>query len=356
LGGSRGRRIEIEDREACVTLVKEAVKKGCRFAKACEILEVSLRTFQRWEQGASGDQRKGPKTIPANKLKEEEQKKVLEIATSKQYRDLSPAQIVPLLADEGEYVASESTFYRLLHREKMMTHRSAWEPTRHHKPEAITATEPNQVWSWDITYLVSWVQGRFFYLYMDEDVYSRKIVGWDIFEKESSEYASVVIEQACKAEGISRDQLTIHSDNGSPMKGATLLATLERLGVARSFSRPGVSDDNPYIESLFRTLKYRPGFPKKPFRDMAEAWEWVNQFVHWYNTIHLHSGIQFVTPRDRHQKHDAEILKKRKDVYQQARKKNPVRWTKETRNWEPIKEVKLNPEKKEEINKLGLAA
>jgi len=331
----------------CVVLVEAAVKKGCRRVKACEVLGVNIRTFQRWKNGTSEDRRTGPKTSPANKLTEEEQANVLKIATSKEYRDLSPAQIVPLLADQGDYVASESTLYRLLHQKDMVKHRSACEPTQHHKPKAITATGPNQVWSWDITYLLNVVQGRFYYLYMVEDVYSRKIVGWGIFEKESSEDASIVIEEACKKEGISRDQLTIHSDNGSPMKGAMLLATLERLGVARSFSRPGISDDNPYIESLFRTLKYRPEFPKKPFESMAAAQAWVLQFVVWYNNEHLHSGIRFTTPSQRHQKQDVGILKNREKVYWHAKERNPMRWTREIRNWNPIGPVTLNPEKKE---------
>ena len=339
-----------------MALIESALKQGCGKEKACEALGISLRTWERWKKGNLEDKRKGPKTKPANKMTEEEQKKVLMIATSKKYQDLSPAQIVPLLADQGHYVASESTFYRVLHQEEMVQHRSAWKPTRHHKPKAITATGPNQVWSWDITYLMSVIERRFFYLYMVEDVYSRKIVGWDIFEKESSAYASLVIEDASRKEKINKNQLTIHSDNGSPMKGAMLLATLERLGVARSFSRPGVSDDNPYIESLFRTLKYRPEFPKKPFVNMEEAWSWVSQFVNWYNNIHLHSGIRFVTPSQRHRNEDKTILENRRKVYKKAQRKNPNRWTQNIRNWDPIKEVNLNPEKEEVIKRLGLAA
>ena len=343
-------------RQECIVLVEAAVEQGCRFKRACEVLGISLRTFQRWKSGSQGDQRKGPTTPPANKLGEKEREKVLEIATSKAYRDLSPAQIVPHLADQGTYVACESTFYRLLREASMLRHRSAWDPTSHHKPKAITAMKPNQVWSWDITYLLSLIQRQFYYLYLVEDIFSRKIVGWDVFEGESSVHASDLIEGACQLEGISQGQLTIHSDNGSPMKGATLLATMERLGVARSFSRPGVSDDNPYSESLFRTLKYRPAFPKKPFKSLEEAREWVACFVKWYNHVHLHSGIKFVTPGDRHQQKDGEILKKRREVYEIARKKNPIRWSRETRNWNIIERVNLNPEKEEAKAVMEMAA
>ena len=194
-------------------------------------------------------------------------------------------------------------------------------------------------------YLRAPVLGRFYYLYMVEDIFSRKIVGWAVHETESSEHSARLFEQTCAREGISPEQLVLHSDNGGPMKGATILATLQRLGVAISFSRPSVSDDNPYSESLFRTLKYRPEFPSQRFASLNEARAWVERFVAWYNTEHRHSGIRFVTPEQRHRGQDKALLAKRHQVYEAARSRHPERWSGDTRNWSRIETVVLNPER-----------
>jgi transposase InsO family protein len=346
----------MKERTLCTALVEEAVVGGCRREQACEDLGVSIRTVERWAGRPEGDERHGPLTAPSNKLTQEERTLVIEVATSPLYRDQSPSQIVPRLADLGVYVASESSFYRILAAEKMLTHRQASRPATCHRPEALTATAPNQVWSWDITYMRSLVAGMFFYLYLTLDVFSRKIVAWEVYEKESSDYAADLVGRACADEGIAGPGLVLHSDNGGPMKGATMLATLQRLCVIASFSRPSVSDDNPYSEALFRTLKYRPGYPSKPFATAEEARAWVEGFVRWYNTEHLHSGIRFVTPHDRHQGLDAEILLQRKATYELAKKKNPSRWSRTTRNWEPVKTVFLNPLKEEQISATKMAA
>jgi len=247
-----------------------------------------------------------------------------------------------MLADRGVYVASESTFYRLLRAKELLNHRENSHPPLHHRPLELIANAPNQIWSWDITYLKSDVLGFFFYLYMAIDIYSRKIVAWEVAEYESAETASKMIKKACLREGIQKNNLFIHSDNGGPMKAATMLATLKRLGVMPSFSRPNVSDDNAFSEALFKTLKYRPWYPSKPFESASAASNWVENFVKWYNTEHLHSGINFVTPEDRHQGKDILILEKRKAVYEQAKLQNPKRWSSEIKNWEPVEVVALN--------------
>jgi transposase InsO family protein len=182
------------------------------------------------------------------------------------------------------------------------------------------------------------------------DVFSRKIVGWAVHEAENSVYASELIEMTCIVEDVAKDTLVLHSDNGGPMKGSTMLATLQKLRVASSFSRPSVSNDNPYSESLFGTMKYRPSYPEKAFASMEKAIEWVGDFVKWYNTQHFHSGIRFVTPEDRHNGFDVAILQHRHSVYEKARSKHPKRWSKSTRNWNRIEEVSLNP-LKEEVKK-----
>jgi len=166
-----------------------------------------------------------------------------------------------------------------------------------------------------------------------------------VHEDETAEHASVIIRKACLSEGIHEEGLVLHSDNGSPMKGATMLATLQNLGIVPSLSRPSVSDDNPYSESLFRTLKYTPAYPSKPFGNLLEAQKWVHQFVQWYNDEHCHSGIKYVTPNQRHQGLDKSLLAERKSVYEAAKKYNPARWSGQTWNWEPVMELWLNPTK-----------
>jgi transposase InsO family protein len=275
-----------------------------------------------------------------------ERQRLIKIANEPGYADLPPSKIVPRLADEGCYIASESTFYRVLKAENQLSHRQKAKPVRQiKKPKALTATAPNQIYTWDITYLPTQVKGIFLYLYLVMDIYSRKIVGWQVYEEESSARAADLMTDICQREGVAPDQVTLHADNGSPMKGATLLATLQELGVIPSFSRPSVSNDNPYSESLFRTLKYRPEYPERPFANLPAARAWVQGFVGWYNHEHLHSAIRFVTPQQRHTGQDVEILAQRKRVYEQARSKHPGRWSGEIRNWEPIKKVQLNPEK-----------
>jgi transposase InsO family protein len=259
--------------------------------------------------------------------------------------DLSPSQIVPKLADAGEYIASESSFYRVLTENNLMKHRGHSKPKNSKRPQALIATKPNTVYSWDITYLPSAITGKFYYLYLFMDVFSRKIVGHSVHEKECSKHASTLIERICSDEKLTPDEkklLFLHADNGSPMKGATMLATLQRLGIVPSFSRPHVSDDNPFSESLFKTLKYSPAYPSRPFDSIESSQSWVDKFVKWYNFKHLHSGIKFVTPNDKHLGNDHTILGKRKDLYEEAKKRNPARWSRNTRNWSVVKEVHLN--------------
>jgi transposase InsO family protein len=241
--------------------------------------------------------------------------------------------------------------YRILKKNKQLKHRSATSPKLIQRPKAVIAIRPNQVYSWDITYLLSSIRCRFFYLYMYVDIYSRKIVGYEVYTEESSNHAANLLEATCVQEKIKKNELILHSDNGSPMKGATMLATLQRLGVIPSFSRPGVSDDNPYSEALFKTLKYNPKYPLKPFESLEEARRWVDDFVQWYNYEHLHSGIKFVTPEQRHTGQDDMILKNRAEVYTKAKERMPQRFSNGTRNWKKDYEVLLNPEKGKSLTK-----
>lgn len=320
--------------------------RGARLKPAANTIGLSYRTLIRWkQQGGGQDRRNGPISPPANKLSKQEKQHIIDVANSAPFRDLPPKQIVPSLADQGIYIGSESSFYRVLRQNDMVRHREPSKPAQSRRPSEYKATGPCQVWSWDITYLQSSVRGMFFYLYMVVDVWSRKIIAARVYEDECMELSSRLIHHSCLLHGVQPDTLVLHSDNGGPMKGATMLATLQQLGVVASFSRPRVSDDNPYSESLFRTMKYRPSYPSKPFESIKHAQGWVDDFVVWYNTVHLHSAIRYITPDDRHYGRQEQILAKRHKLYQQARRRNPQRWSRKTRNWVPVLSVRLNPEK-----------
>lgn len=334
------------DRAEMLLHINTARAAGARQSEACDIVGISAKTYQRWVKPENAkDLRLDAAYKPRNKLSNLERQRLLKVANEPEYANLPPCKIVPRLADEGRYLASESTFYRVLKAEEQLSHRQRSRPGTAKKPLALVATAPNQVYSWDITYLPTAVKGMFFYLYLVMDIYSRKIVGWQVFEEESSALAADLMIDICWREKIKRHQVTLHSDNGSPMKGATMLATLQQLGVVPSFSRPAVSNDNPYSESLFRTLKYQPTYPHQPFVGLLSARQWVAGFTHWYNHEHLHSAIKFVTPEQRHAGIDGEILAKRTQVYQAAKDRHPERWSGKTRNWDQVNEVYLNPEK-----------
>jgi putative transposase len=327
-------------------LINDAVSAGARRAAACRLLGLSVRTVERWRATDTVDARHGPRRAPTNKLSRAERRTLLDTVNAAAFRDLTPHAIVPRLADLGQYLASESTIYRTLRAEQMLAHRGRAKvagPPR--TVRAHVATGPDQVWSWDITYLKTPVRGRFLYLYLMMDIWSRKIVGWEIYDVESADLAAGLLTTTCAMHHLDPRGIVLHADNGGPMKGATMVATLERLGVLASFSRPSVSNDNPFSESLFRTLKYRPEYPTQPFADLAAARAWVRTFVRWYNTAHLHSAIRFVTPEDRHAGRDVALLAARHTVYTAAQARHPARWSGRTRNWDPIMEVRLNPER-----------
>ncbi len=351
MGGSRGRLINLTDRNLAVTFIDEAIQNGARQSRACHELNISERTYTRWKnpQTPMEDQRPlAKRPVPANKLSREEQLEIIEIVTSDAYKSLPPSQIVPRLADEeGRYLASESTFYRVLREENMQHHRGRTAKPQTRPISTHKATGPNQVWMWDITWLPSGVKGIYYYLYLILDLYSRKIVGWEIWPEESAENASILVKKAVLSEGcLNRTQpLILHSDNGSPMKGAALLETLYKLGVATSKSRPRVSNDNAYAESIFRTVKYRPDYPYKGFSNIDKAREWVLNFTRFYNYEHRHSGLNQLTPVQRHSGISEQIFANRIAVYQAARDKNPNRWSRNIRDWSLPDVVWLNPER-----------
>ena len=326
-------------------LLGDATAAGATLERACELLGLDCRTVQRWRRvGGGDDMRRGPTTTPLSKITAEEDERLLAIATSPEFRDQSPRQLVPQLADRGEYIASESHLYRLFRKRGLQVHRSRARPPRS-RPRSLTATGPNQVYSWDITYFKSPVRGVYFYAYVVVDIWSRRIVAREVHDRECGQIAATMVERICQDNPRSGTLIWLHSDNGAPMKSAALLAMLHRLDIKASFSRPSVSNDNPYSEALFRTLKYRPNFPSRPFADLAAARAWLEQFADWYNTRHLHSAINFVTPDDRHFGRHQGILARRRSVYAAARRRHPERWSGVTRSWNPVRVVCLNPKR-----------
>ncbi|WP_027339138.1 IS3 family transposase [Halonatronum saccharophilum] len=344
--------ISDSDRTMAVELIDEARTNGARLKPACEVLNISERTYQRWTKNGSVEKDRRPivkRHSPKNKLSQEERLEIIRTVNGPKFADLPPSQIVPKLADEGRCLASESTIYRILREEQMNTHRSRSKaPVKRETPTHI-AVASNQVWTWDITWLNASIKGEYYKLYMIVDMYSRFIVSCEVWETEKAEYAEYLIKKATLSQSIAGRPLVLHSDNGSPMKAATFLATLEKLGVQSSFSRPRVSNDNPYSESLFKTMKYRPQYPHRGFSNLEEAREWVEKFVKWYNYTYLHSGINFITPYQRHYGLDMKIMKRRTKTYKEAKAKHPERWAKEVRDWSLPEYVSLNPIKEEEI-------
>lgn len=330
-----------------IVLIEEACTAGARLSKACEVVEVSVRTVQRYRRHGEirPDGRKAAalNRVPPNRLSGQERALILETANQPKFAHLPPNQIVPALADEGRYLASESSFYRVLRDKNQLTRRGRSKAPSHSRPEPLEATAPNQLWSWDITYLATTVTGLFFYLYLILDVYSRKIIGWEVYAEESAEHAANTFRKSYLREGIAGRPLVLHSDNGSPMKGATMLGTLQKLGVMPSFSRPSVSNDNPYSEAMFKTLKYHPSFPEQPFDTLEQARQWVAGFAKWYNEEHRHSALKYVTPGQRHRGEDIDILARRAVIYEAARANRPERWSGNCRDWNRPEVVSLNP-------------
>ena len=347
--------IGLEDRQEHARNIEATRQAGARLHEACAVVGISARTLQRWNAHRgleSGDGRPAAvRPTPAHALTEAERSRVLSVANEPRFADVPPARIVPALADEGVYIASESTFQRVLRAQGQTRHRGrAKAPRKSRPPTTHIATAPRQLWCWDMTFLPTQVAGRWFYLYLILDVYSRKIVGFEVHEDDDSDHAARLVQRTALAEGIHAlprdDRPVLHGDNGATLKATTVLAMLHWLKIRPSYSRPRVSDDNAFAESLFRTAKYRPEFPASGgFKDLQAARQWASAFVHWYNHDHRHSGIRYVSPAQRHDGTDVAILAARHDVYLEARQRNPARWSGNTRDWSHIEVVMLNPER-----------
>ncbi len=344
--------IVLEDRLTLTRDIEVANKAGASLRLACKTAGLTVRTLQRWQAGkglVAGDGRPAAvRPVPAHALSEVERERVLNVANEARFAAVPPARIVPMLADEGVYIASESTFSRVLRAHGQTAHRGhAKAPKATRRPTTHIATAPRQVWCWDMTYLPTAVVGRWFHLYLILDLFSRKIVGWEVHDSDDSNHAAQLVHRTALNESIAvlPHKPVLHGDNGATLKATTVLAMLNWLGVKPSYSRPRVSDDNAFAESVFRTAKYRPEYPSKGFGDLEGARAWAASFVHWYNVEHRHSGIRYVSPEQRHSGQDEAILAARHALYGEARSNNPARWSGPTRDWTPVGPVTLNPER-----------
>ena len=344
----------VEDRRTIACDIEQAHHDGANYEPACQLSGISLRTLQRWNADAedglicSDGRPDATHPEPAHALSDDERKQIISVANETRFAAMPPARIVPMLADEGVYLASESSFSRVLRAEGQTAHRGRTKaPRTMRSPTTHIATAPAQVWCWDMTYLPTGIIGRWFYLYLILDLYSRKIVGWEIHETDHSDHAALLVKRTAITEGIyaMAAKPVLHGDNGATLKATTVLSMLHWLGIKPSYSRPRVSDDNAFAESLFRTAKYRPEFSAKGFASLLEARSWGGNFVHWYNHDHRHSGMGYVSPAQRHDGTDRAILAARHELYERSREMNPRRWARHTRNWRPIEAVTLNPER-----------
>src|SRR3954462_3461923 len=342
----------LEDRQILMRDIAQARADGARLAPACALAGLDPRTLQRWKTGdglSVSDRRPdADRPVPSHALSEAEQARIIAVANEPRFSETPPARFVPALADEGIYIASESSFHRVLRARGQMHRRGRAQPPRKSgPPRTHIATRPGEVWCWDVTFLPAQVQGRGFYLYLILDLYSRKVVGFEVRDTDSADHAAHLARRTALAEGVHAMPVrpVLHGDNGATLKATTVLAMLHWLGIEPSYSRPRVSDDNAFAEALFRTAKYCPEFPLKGFAELDAARQWSARFVQWYNHEHRHSGIRYVTPAQRHAGQDSPVLAARHALYQRARQSNPRRWSGPTRNWTPIPLVTLNRER-----------
>ena len=347
----------LSDRETVLKLAAEARAAGAGEEAAARELGLSARTLRRWRarRGKADARPEAGRPAPNNALSGEERQKVVNTCNEARFASSPPGHIVPVLAEEGTYLASESTFYRVL-RARDRNHRRgrARAPNTPAPPRTRHATGPGQVWVWDITWLPTRVIGLFFKLQIIMDLFSRKIVAWEVWEAENAANSEELLRRAALAENIAAgNQPVLHGDNGSPLKAGTVLALMYKLGITPSHGRPRVSNDNAHAEAFFRTAKYHPSLDPGGFATIEAARRWAADFVNWYNHEHRHAKIGFVTPCQKHEGRDHEILEQRRETYRQAKARNPGRWINgRTRPWNSVNITTLNPVQDRQIEKI----
>lgn len=330
-----------DQRTLVLAEIAVAVSAGARLERACAAVSIHPRTYNRWKAGNSIDRRKGAAKSVPRRYSDEERNQIAAVCCNDEYKDLTPYEIYVILLDKGTYLSSISTMYRVLRERGLVNFRgNTRSRTNTSRPPERVATGPNQVWAWDITYIKTSIAGMYHYLYTVIDVWSKKIVGWHISEVESYIVSEKLFKNLMLKYNLTN--VYLHSDNGNPMKAGTMLATLYKLGIVPSFSRPRVSNDNAFIESFFKTLKYMKAYPKY-FASLYDAQSWVADFINWYNEQHLHSSIGYVTPAQKHAGKATAIIAARNEIKRRAFEANPQRWSRDCSKLPDPQRVVVNP-------------
>ena len=325
-----------------MNLATEELAKAIGVQAACAALDVPRSTLYRSRQPI---REKSIRSVSPRALSATEKEAVRSELNSERFQDLAPREIYATLLDEGRYLCSWRSMYRILvENEEVRERRNQLRHPNYTKPELL-ATGPNQLWSWDITKLLGPSKWTYYHLYTIIDVYSRYVVGWLIAERESAALAQELISETCVRQSIKPGQLTIHADRGTSMTSKSVAFLMADLGVTKTHSRPHVSNDNPYSESQFKTMKYQPDYPSN-FGSQVDARTWAQPFFDWYNNDHHHSGVALLTPSDVHYHRAEAVLQKRQEVLQKAYEKSPQRFVKGLPVPEQLAEaVWINPPK-----------
>jgi putative transposase len=291
---------------------------------ACAVLQVPRSSVYRARHPQPALR---PRSAPVRALSDPEREAVHQTLNSERFADQAPREVYATLLDEGRYLCSPSTMYRVLDEHaEVRERRDQLRHPAYAKPELL-ATHPKQVWSWDITKLLGPVKWTYYYLYVLLDIFSRYVVGWLIADRESGALAELLITETCAKQQIARDQLTIHADNGGPMIAKPVALLMNDLGVLPSHSRPHVPNDNPFSEAQFKTMKYQPDYPER-FGSLVDARTWAQAFFPWYNEEHHHSGIGFMTPAAMHSGEAARLFTERQRTLSAAYAAHPERFVK----------------------------
>lgn len=315
---------------------------------ACDAIKLPRATFYRYKKIPFGPKERKLRPGPKRSLSATEKQHALDLLHSERFMDCAPNQVYAQLLDEQTYVCSTRTMYRILGQEGAVRERRNQLRRPNYKKPELLAKDPNQVWSWDITKLKGPAKWTYYYLYVILDIFSRYVVGWMVAHRESAELAKKLIKNSIQKQNILPGQLTIHADRGPSMKSNDVAQLMADLGVTKTHSRPYVSDDNPFSESQFKTMKYRPEFPDR-FGSIQDARSFCIGFFEWYNNKHRHSGIALLTPETAHYGMAAEVIAKRQKTLDNAYEKHPERFVKKPpKHPELPKTVWINPPKKEE--------
>ena len=312
-------------------------------AAACRSLRVPRATLYRQRRPKPPASAAAPRPKPPRALSDQERQQVVDVLDNETFADKAPAEVFAALLDRGQYLCSIRTMYRVLDaRQEVRERRDQLRHPTYHKPQLV-ATAPNQVWSWDITKLLGPAKWTYFHLYVILDIFSRYVVGWMLAQRESQHLAERLIRETVVKEGVARDQLTIHSDRGPSMRSQTVAQLLATLGITKSHSRPHVSDDNPFSESQFKTLKYRPEFPER-FASIEHGLDFCGKFFHWQNHDHHHWGLGLLTPATVHHGQADAVLARRQAVLTAAYAVHPERFVRQPPRPLPLpREVWINP-------------